>query len=83
MGAKLVSLMTPTATVNTNGIECKTDTDCTNGKGTYGVNKTAVTAITTTLGLAETCCMHNEYVKAPSGTTAEIAAGDALLLTYK
>ena len=83
MGAKFVALATPTATVNTTGISCKTDDDCTNGKGTYGTAKTAVAAITVAADKAKACCWYFEPVKAPSGTTAEIAAGDAQIVTYK
>ena len=46
MGAKFVALSTPTATVNTNGVACKLDTDCTDGKGVYGFNKTPSTPVT-------------------------------------
>ena len=64
------------------GVACKVDDDCTNGKGTYSVNKTTLAAITVAADKAKACCWYSEYVKAPSGTTAEIAAGDAILLTY-
>ena len=83
MGAKFVALATPTATVNTNGVACKTDDDCTNGKATYGVAKTALAAITVAADKENACCWYFEPVKAPSGTTAEIAAGDALQVVYK
>ena len=55
MGAKFVALATPTATVNTNGVSCKTDGDCT-GARTYGVNKTALVAMTSATDKAKTCC---------------------------
>jgi hypothetical protein len=70
MGAKFVALATPTATVNLNGVSCKTDADCT-GAVTYGVNKTAKAAMTAALDKAKTCCNYIELTKDPSGTTAE------------
>ena len=83
MGAKFVSLMTPSATVNVSGQECKVDADCTNGKGTTGEAKTAVAAITVAADIAKSCCFYMEYVKAPSGTAAEIAIGDLSLASLK
>ena len=77
MGAKFVALSTPTATVNTTGIACKVDVDCTNGKGVYGVNKTSAVALTDAASIARTCCMYYAPTIAPNGTTAEIAVGDA------
>ena len=76
MGAKFVSLKTPSATVNTGGTSCKVDADCTNGKGTKSVDKTALPAITDAAELAKTCCWYYEFVKAASGTTDEIAVGN-------
>ena len=83
MGAKFVTLTPPSATANTSGIACKIDADCTNGKATTGVAKTPVAAITVAADVAKSCCFYMEYVKAPSGTTAEIAAGDAVLALVK
>ena len=78
MGAKFVALSTPTATVNTNGISCKVDDDCMNGKGTFGVNKTAWPVITSDNALYKTtCCMYYAVVTDPSGTAAEIAVATA------
>merc|ERR1712166_550310 len=83
MGAKFAKLMTPSATVNTSGLGCKVDADCTNGKGTTGEAKTAVAAITVAADIAKSCCFYMEYVKAPSGTAAEIAIGDLSLASPK
>ena len=83
MGATFATLMTPSATVNTNGQSCKVDADCTNGKGTTGEAKTAVAAITVAADIAKTCCFYMEYVKAPSGTAAEIAVGDLTMASMK
>ena len=83
MGAKFVALSTPTATVNTNGISCKVDDDCLNGKGTYGVSKTAMPAITSSsANFKTTCCLYYAVVTAPSGTAAEIAVATATFTTY-
>ena len=84
MGAKFVALATPTATVNTNGITCKTDDDCMNGKGTFGVNKTVqppVSATSYSQYLKTTCCMYYAVTAAPSGTAAAITLGEATLTT--
>jgi hypothetical protein len=82
MGAKFVSLATPTATVNTLGVPCKVDADCTNGKGKRGVDKTAVTAITDATKIKESCCMYLERTVLPNGTTAETKVGTDLNITY-
>ena len=69
MGAKFVALATPTATVNTNGVSCKIDADCT-GATKIGVNKTVVAAITVAADKAKVCCNYIELTKKASGTTA-------------
>ena len=82
MGAKFVALATPTATVNTNGISCKIDADCT-GAVTYGVNKTARAAITVAADKAKYCCNIIGLTKAASGTTAETTQAKTLFTSYK
>ena len=69
MGAKFVALATPTATVNLQGVSCKTDADCT-GAHTKGVAKTAVAATTVATEKAKVCCFYREVTMLPTGTAA-------------
>ena len=73
MGATMATLS------NANNRTCKTDSDC------YTAS-TATTPdqilLTSTGGKNKACCIVFGVVAAPSGTTSEIAIGDAALLAY-